>query len=80
MMTAMARLPCKTSNSNEYQQHHQQIHQQHHQRQSSASGNLFAGNSARNFWDIQTRQSNQTYVRSQHRQVDHTGNFLIIFF
>ncbi|XP_057333597.1 uncharacterized protein LOC130672849 [Microplitis mediator] len=73
MMTAMARLPCKTSNSNEYQQHHQQTHQQHHQRQSSASGNLFAGNSARNFWDMQTRPSNQTYVRSQHRQVDHTG-------
>ncbi|KAH0534315.1 uncharacterized protein LOC123267104 [Cotesia glomerata] len=66
MMTAMARLPCKTSGSNEYQQHHQ--------RQSSASGNLFAGNTARtNFWDIQTRQSNPTYVRSQHRQIDHTG-------
>ncbi|KAG8038747.1 hypothetical protein G9C98_000302 [Cotesia typhae] len=65
MMTAMARLPCKTSGSNEYQQHHQ--------RQSSASGNLFAGNTARtNFWDIQTRQSNPTYVRSQHRQIDHT--------
>lgn len=77
MMTAMARLPCKSSVSNTQQNQQQQLllEQQLDQQYLRKTNNFLINvNSNKNYWDMQpTRNTSAppSYTRSQHR--DHTG-------
>lgn len=88
MMTAMARLPCKSPISSPQQSHqhhqHQQLfmeqQQQQQEQQHSRKSNNSLSNVNRSYWDMQQTRNppaSSAYARSQHR--DHTGIRLEIF-